>query len=287
MLAALPVDAPAEQMPAAKGGDLRSFDVVQVSFVTDGDRAWAQEGTRISCSALLPGAVISMEPGQLTRAIADDGTDLLPEEEWSRSIDATLDSEDSSRASFDIGMKLPPANARGFREIAGLLYYVSATEPDEEIVLFDKIAPGETGKALEASIVEISPGYDEGSEQLVIELGVPREELNELLFKDAAGTALDAQLISTSWSDASTTLTYSLDRKFPGDGRISAMMRRGLTRYEVPFTLANIDLLGRRSKMSISVWRRCRGPRRRTGSRSRSRDEMPARASRRVCPSAM
>lgn len=248
MLASLPVDAPAAVIPAAKGGDLTGLEIVQASYVTDGDRAWATEGASLSCTAVLPGAVIAVEPGQLTRAISDDGADLLPEEEWSRSVDASLDSEDPTRVSFDLKTKLPSAAAKGFRELAGVLYYVSASEPDEEISLFDSISPGAAGKALGASIGEIGPGYEDGSEQLVVELGIPREELNELIFLDAGGSRLDAQLISTSWSDASTTLTYSLDREFPRNGKIRAMVRRGLTRYEVPFSLGNIDLLGRPRK---------------------------------------
>jgi hypothetical protein len=54
--------------------------------------------------------------------------------------------------------------------------------------------------------------------------------------------------MSTSWSSDSTSISYSLDGKFPRNGKAIIRVRKELTTYEVPFKAVNVDLSGRAMK---------------------------------------
>lgn len=245
MMASLPVDAPRPLAPAAEGGSFQELSVVQVSFVIDAEQAWSEEGATVSVVGRLPGSVLSVEEGELLEAVSDDGQILLPEDEWRRSISASLDSNDPTLAKFDVHLQLPSTKARGFKSIAGKIHYLSSSEPDSEVELFRGIRDGGEGLALGARISAIEEGYSEGTEHLTIDVDVPREEIGELIFHDARGRAVDAQLVSTSWNDESTSLVYAYEGQFPRDGRVLAKVRKGIKRYEIPFRLSNLDLTGR------------------------------------------
>lgn len=248
MMASLPVEAPKQIVPPARGGDFRTLKVIGTGYVTDSEQAWQKAGAKLSVVGVLPGSVIKADEGRLVAATSADGSDLMPEDEWDRRFSVSLDSEDPTRVQFEVSTALPPAGAKGFRNVSGVVYYVVASEPDEEIELFSRLQPGTPGEMYPAVLGEIEPGYSEGTEQVTIDIGLPMDEISELVFSDADGRPLDVQHISTSWSDDSTSLSYMSDGAFPRDGKVRLKVRKGLKTYEVPFTIANIDLTGRPMK---------------------------------------
>jgi hypothetical protein len=244
MMTSLPVEAPKQIVPPARGGDFRSVKVVGTGFVTDGS-GWRREGATVTISAELPGSVLAAEEGILLVATSDDGTDLLPEQEWDRQISVSLDSEDRTTVSFELSTRLPPHGAKGFRELSGLVYYKTASAPDEEVELFSSLEPGTRGSRFGAVLGDYDDGYMEGTEHLNVSIDLPREEIAEIVFLDAAGRPIGADLMSTSWSSNSTSLGYSLDGAFPRNGKAVIRVRKELTTYEVPFKATNVDLSGR------------------------------------------
>lgn len=248
MMASLPVEAPKEIVPPAKGGDFRSLKVISTGFVTDGELAWQSEGATLTIAGELPGSVVSAEEGMLNTAVSDNGTDLLPEEEWDREISVSLDSEDPTKVKFDVSTLLPPAGAKGFREVSGVVYYKNAAGPDEEVELFSTLEPGTEGSAYGAVLGDYESGYSEGSEQVSVDINLPREEISEVVFLDASGKPLDVQNVSTSWSSDSVSLTFSYDGSFPRNGSVLLKVRKDLQTYGVPFRVTNVDLTGRPMK---------------------------------------
>jgi hypothetical protein len=247
MMTSLPVEAPKQIAPPARGGDFKSVKVVGTGFVTDGS-GWKREGATVAISAELPGSVITAEEGILLVATSDDGTNLLPEQEWDRQISVSLDSDDQTTVSFELSTLLPPHGAKGFREISGLVYYKTASAPDEEVELFSSLEPGTRGSRFGATLGDYEPGYMEGTEHVNVSIDLPREEISEIVFLDAAGRPVGAEVMSTSWSSDSTSLSYSLDGTFPRNGKAIIKVRKELTTYEVPFKAVNIDLSGRAMK---------------------------------------
>ena len=245
MMASLAVEPPKEIVPPAAGGDFESVGVISTAYVTDGERAWSQEGATLSIAGKLPGAVITAEEGVLKTAVADDGTDLLPAEEWDRELRVSLDSEDPTMVTFDVVTQLPPQGAEGFREVSGVIFYKSSSGPDEEVELFSGIEPNSESATYGARIMEIEPGFSDGTENLTIEIGLPREEIAEVVFIDPSGSTLEVSNTSTSWGGDSTTRTYTIEGTFPEDGKVAVKVRKDLKTYEIPFEITNIDLTGR------------------------------------------
>lgn len=238
---------------AAQGGALKGVKVMGVKWVhaTDGKRGvrplnTMEPGLTLALLAELPGAVLSIKEGKITRAVTDAGEDLLPKRDWDRSLHFPSLTEDKAAVAFDVNLKLPGPAAKGIQEVSGTLTYLVGTTTKDVDLGFDALTTGAKGREMGASIGDVEePAFDQGTQTLELKLAVARDTIAGVEFFDAAGAKLDARPSGSMWGGRNTTLTYSLKGKFPGKGRVVAKVWQDLQPHQVPFTVKDVDLLGR------------------------------------------
>lgn len=237
----------------SKGGPLKSVKVGGARLVHFQDRERGisplnstSEGLTLALVAELPGAVLGVKEGMLTRAVTDNGEDLLPEREFDRSIHFPRLSEDKAAVVFDAQMKAPSAKARGIKEVSGTLTYTVGGKIKALDLGLTDFKAGTKGKALGAAIEKIAKDeFDGKSEQMELKIELPPDALEAVEFLDAQGKPLDVQRSGYMSGGDSTVFTFSILGKFPAKGRIVAKMFENLAQFEVEFKIQNVDLLGR------------------------------------------
>lgn len=238
--------------PASAGGALKSVEVVGMRIVRKVDSKRGirplntmNEGLTFAILAELPGAVLSVKEGALTRAVSDTGEDLLPKRDWDRAVHFPSLTEDKAGVGFDVTFKVPAAGARGLKEISGTLTYLVGTKTKDVDLGFADLVQGAKGKELGAEIGDFSDQPFDKSQVIELKLTASRESVAGVEFFDAGGRKLDAKPAGSMWGGRSVTLSYSLKGKFPAQGRIVAKVWEDLQAHQVPFKIENVDLLGR------------------------------------------
>lgn len=230
--------------PPAKGGDFKSLKLVRVNHVTDKEESRGlssgDRGLTLTFVGDLPGSVLKTKLGQLKTALVDTGESLVKD----RTISSIQLSSDKSVVMFDVKLELPPARAKGIREVSGVLTYLVGEKTKEVDLGLTEIKEGAIGK--DAKITKIDGGRDEGHERLDITLTLPEDSIESFVVKDGAGAVLPVKVVGwgLSWGKESTR-TLSIEGKFPAKGRILVNVYEDLKEYEIPFKIENVDLLGR------------------------------------------
>lgn len=235
----------------AQSGELKSVRVVGVRFVREmeeglGVRPFSEEpGYTLSLLAELPGSVLSMtDECVLETAIADDGTDLLPESEWSRRISFPNLSENKTWVIFDARMTLPGPGVKDLRELTGRLQYTVATGTKEVDLGFAKLAAGTEGSELGAVIETIgAENGNDGPQSIELKLASQPDNLKALyLVSGKNKTELNRNGYS-GYND-SYTYTYQSETGFPAKARLVAEVYAEMQTFNAPFKLENLTLLG-------------------------------------------
>jgi len=255
MLATLPVSkesldrAVAAMAPPARGGDFSSLNVLSTKYSIDEENSWSGVGAEIEILGALPGSVVSMGEGTLQTATGDNGQNLLPAEEWDRSISASLE-EGNAAVKFTVKTTLPAPGVKGFREISGTLIYKAAAGETTKVDLgFDRVVSGAAGKRFGATITEVEPSsWNEGHEEMSLEIGLDRDSIAGIEFTASDGSPLEVESSGSSWSGDTTTFSFNTEGKFPANAKIMLNLRGELKSYEIPFKVTNIDLTGRPRK---------------------------------------
>jgi hypothetical protein len=217
--------------------------------VSDRDRdirPFNQEaGYALSLLADLPGSVLKLSGGALTKVVTDNGDDLLPAKEWDRRISFPDLSKDKTVAVLDLKLGPLPAATRGFREIAGYIAYLVGGQTRKVDAGFAELAVGARGKELGATVKSLKAGSGTRSAfALELQLNVRRDLVKAVEVLDASGQSCGATIGGHSGSDTLTTLTLNLAADVPKDGRIVVELFDDLKRFEAPFSLRDITLLG-------------------------------------------
>jgi hypothetical protein len=250
MMEALGIVAPVAAQPA-DGSGLSDVVVGGIQLVTQSD---SDAGIRpfnedtcynVALIGQLPGAVLEVSEGELTKAVTDTGTDLLPDNEWNRKIHFPTLSERGDQVVFKVGMKLPEPDVHGMKEISGTLTYRVAAETKKVDLGITSFTADTAGSELGAVIEKI--GKSEWSDEIVLTLGldIPHSSIKEIQFFDAAGTPFNVENRGTMYSGDSTTLEFGTESGFPAAGRIVVEMYDNLQQFTTPFSVTDIDLLGR------------------------------------------
>lgn len=202
-------------------------------------------GYTLSVIAELPGSVVKATEGNVEKAEANDGTDLLPEKEWDRKIHFPTLSEDKTAVVFDVNLVSPSDAVKGFKEVSGHIKYLVGEKTKKVDAGFAELAPGAAGKEFGATIKSIKPSpWEKGTTNVELELAVKREAIKSVEVLNAAGQAMDAKLGNYSSNGKQTTLTIGIKSDVPKDGKIMVEMYEELQQVEAPFVLKNISLLG-------------------------------------------
>jgi hypothetical protein len=239
--------------PAAAGEPFKSLEVVGVRFVSDVDKNLgvqpfnSQPGYSLSLLGKFPGSVLDMtDDSKLEKAIADDGSDLLPARDFDRQINFPQLTEDRSAVVFEIDLRSPGEGVKSIREISGTVQYTVSSGTKEVDLGFASLKAGESGKEMAAKIKEIKDGWNkDGSKQIEIELDVEKETLKELvMIEGAKRTVMDSRGYS-SFGNGATTFTFEAKKGVPENAKLVAVIHDGVETFDVPFKLENISLLGK------------------------------------------
>jgi hypothetical protein len=236
----------------AQGGELKSIRVVGVRLAKDLPKALDlrpfhnEPGYTLAVLAEFPGGILEVtNKSAITKAVASDGSDLIKgKREWDRRLGFPNLSADKASALFDVELKLPPAEAKGIREISGVIEYLVAEGTKEIELGFTELKAGAKGKELGAEIKKIEDGWgDKGTQNIELRLRIGTETLkNAWLVQNGVKTPLERR--GHSGSDTLTTFTLEHKEAVPADASIMIEIHDDLKTYEVPFSLENLSLLG-------------------------------------------
>lgn len=228
----------------AQSGELKSVRVLGVRLVREapeglGVRPFNEEpGYSLSLLAELPGSVLALtEECALDTAIADDGSDLLPESEWSRRISFPNLSEDKTHVMFDAKLALPGRGVKGIREVSGHLQYTVASGTKEVDLGFAKLAAGTAGKELGAHIESLD------GQNLELKLALRPDDI-KVLFLVVGGSKTELSRRGYSGFNDSYTYTFESEQGFPPKAKLVVETYADLQTFNAPFKVENLTLLG-------------------------------------------
>jgi hypothetical protein len=241
--------------PVAAGAGFKSVRIagVQMVQVAENDRGirpfnHSEPGISFSIVAELGGAALSAKEGKLMKAVSDAGENLLPKSDFDRKIHFPRLSDDKKAIVFEVQMGMPGPKVAGIKEISGTITYMVADKTKDVDLGLAEFKKGAKGKEFGASIEKIEPGFQEGHQELEIKLNLSKDDVESVTFYDAAGKKLEVSASGYSSSGKESTLGFSLKGKFPAKGKIVAKVFDDPKTYDAPFTISNVDLMGRPQK---------------------------------------
>ncbi|HWA24126.1 MAG TPA: hypothetical protein VG734_00520 [Lacunisphaera sp.] len=236
--------------PPAKGGELKSLKVVGVRLVRPVDEALEIRpfsegpGYTVALLAELPGSVhaISDESG-LDSAVASDGSNLLPESEFSRRFSFPKLSADKASVLLEASLTSPGPDVTGIKELTGHLRYTVAAGTVETDLGLAKMAADAKGKAHGAEVKSLSDKSDEGSQTMELQLDLEPDTVK------AAYVLIGREKIELSQrgyggGGGTYVFTYESPKGFPAKSKVIVETYAQMETYDTPFKLENITLLG-------------------------------------------
>lgn len=237
--------------PAGAGYKIVRVAGVQWVHVADAERGITpfsknQPSLSMALVAELGGSALAVKDGKVTKAVADTGEDLLPKEEFEREIHFPHLSEDKTAITFDVQVLPPSPKAAGIKEISGTLVYIVADKTVDVDLGIGTFAPGTKGKAHGAEIEKIEADGD--STQLHLKISLGPDAIASVDFFDAKGAKIPSTRQGYSSSGDESVIDFGIEGKLPKKGKIVAKIYSDPKTYEAPFTITNVDLLGRSKK---------------------------------------
>jgi hypothetical protein len=237
--------------PPAAGGDFKSLKVAAVHYVHAQDSARGlghpSPGLKVTFFGELPGTVLNTSKGKLKTAVADTGESLLPDGDFDRTIHFAQLSSDKAAVSFDVKLALPPASAKGIREISGVLGYLVGGKTKDVDLGFTELKDGAKGKGATIGKIEEN-SWTKGHHDIEVKLEMPNERIHSIVLKDAAGAVVETGEGGYWASGSETTRTVTVKGAVPAKGTIVVKVYEDLKAYEIPFKVTDLDLLGRAVK---------------------------------------
>jgi hypothetical protein len=225
--------------PPAKGEGFTSLRVAGIRYDYEN-----REGVKVSLVGDLSGVALHAKEGRLVSATADTGRSLLPEREFDRPIRFPKLGEDRKSIAFDVTLGLPPAGAKGFKEISGTLSYTVGGKTKDVDLGITELKAGAKGKGAAVTKVEDS-AWEEGHQTLDVKIEMSNDLIASIVVEDESGRPLPAKPSGYSATNDQVTRSLSLKGKFPPKGKIILKVYDDLKTFEIPFKLENLDLLGR------------------------------------------
>jgi hypothetical protein len=239
--------------PPAKGGALKSIQVVGVSLVNPVDNKLdlrplnGNEGFTLAVLAELPGSVLNItDKSTITRAVASDGSSLIKgDQDWDRRLSYPRLSKDKAAVLFDVRLKLPGDSVKGIKEVSGTIQYRVAEATREIDLGLQSLKPGSKGTELGASIEEIKEGWEEnGSQRMELKLRLKPDDLKSA-FLVVDGTRTEIKRHGYSSFGEFATFTFDHKAAFPKAGTIVVEIYDQPQTFDTPFKIENITLLGK------------------------------------------
>jgi hypothetical protein len=237
----------------AQGGALRGVKVVGARWISKLDRKeddfrpfFHEPGYTLVLQADFPGSILAVTSSSIaTKATADDGSDLLPNQDRIRWTSDVKLSADQGSALIEVELKLPAPGVKGLRELSGTIEYQVAGGTQQVDLGFTNLQANARGAELGAQIKSIKPGWrNDGSQQLELKLNHPKNGLKAVYLKlDATNLS---KLAQRGYSSGGNSYTYTFDHTgpIPANGRLVVEIYEQLQTFTAPFKLENISLLG-------------------------------------------
>ena len=243
--------------PPAAGEAMKSLEIVgvQMSAAVDeklGLRPFNSEpGFSFSVLGEFPGSVLGVSEIMLEKAIADDGSDLLPESDWDRKVSFPRLSDTNTAVIFELKVGMPGPEVKSFSEISGYIQYTVSSGLKEVDLGLTALKAGEIGKEFGAEIVEIKDGWqDDGSKEIEINLDLASDTVTSLVLVDGAKRMELEKRGYSSIGSGPTTFTFESKDGFPEKAKLLVIMHDGVKTFDVPFKLENISLQGKPLKQN-------------------------------------
>jgi hypothetical protein len=250
MVKALDIKVAEPAPPAKKGEPLKNVRVggVRIVRIEDQEREvrpfYQGRGLTMSIVADFPGAVLKVPGGRVDKAVADNGQDILPADEWARNIGFCALSKDGTTAIFDANLTLPGDGVKYVQEISGVLECIVAGGVKKADLGLMDFAAGAKGAALGASITDVkADSWTEGAKIVSLTMAVAQESVKSVTFFDESGKELAASSRGYSSSGESTAFEYSIEGGLPAKGRIVVEVYE-IEKFEMVFKVERVDLLG-------------------------------------------
>ncbi|MGC9943027.1 MAG: hypothetical protein ABSE48_14445 [Verrucomicrobiota bacterium] len=251
MLGTSEVDDSAELAPPAQGGEFKSLKVGGIRWVfdSDGDNNVQSfngpPGYTLSLIGELPGSVKEFSGGELETATALDGSDLLPEKQWDRTINFPFLSRDHLSVVFEVKLQSPGPDVKGFKEISGNLTYSVGTGSTNVDLGITEIRVGAEGSEFGARISSVRPGLAaNGGQNLGIKLQLAPKYVISVKAVGADGQETVLKQNSYSGINGYFTYTFHAKTELPPNARLIVTKYAGIKKYSIPFKLTNLSLLG-------------------------------------------
>ena len=207
-------------------------------FSGDGRR-----GYTVHLRAALSGIVLRAEKVRFTRATTLDGLDLLPP---NRNADLTANpvtSKDGSSVSFQVNLKLAPAESRGLSELSGTLECAGMASQRTVELISGKLRAGARGAEFDTQIESFDPRMS-GMDRLSLRTRLKPEQLRSLRVVGDAGQFSHLEQRGHTVVGDTHIITYVSRNEIPSTGKIVAEVLAGEQTLRIPFALTNVTLLG-------------------------------------------
>jgi hypothetical protein len=241
---------PVEVAAPAQGGALKCIRVVGIRLVTETDKQREirpfnyDAGYTLALLAEFPGSILGVtDDSGLDSAIADDGSNLLPNSEYKQRFHFPRLTKDKTGTILEAELLAPGPSVKGLRELSGHLKYNVAVASKEMDLGITEMKSGAQGTELGAQIKSISDGWKKGSQKMELKLGISKDNL-KAVYLMADGSRTELKQTGYSGGGNSYTFTYESTGLFPANGKLVVEYYAELQAFTVPFKLENITLLG-------------------------------------------
>ena len=142
-----------------KGGNFKSIKIAKAAISDMPDPDYTLFGDdrsyQVTFVAELPGAVMKVDKVKVTKAVTDNGEDLMPESDWNRETTWADLSKNKNFVKWSFTLGLPTSAAQGIKEISGNLYCQVAGKTKTVDTGIKKFEHSATGNELGAVIDEL------------------------------------------------------------------------------------------------------------------------------------
>lgn len=238
-------------LPAANGDGFKKLYVGGVRLVRTEDEEnslrpfnWTK-GYTLSVIGEFPGAVMSVKEGEVITALTDSGQSLLPERDWDRKVSFPRLSDDKSSVIFEVKLNIPSEDVKYLKEISGNLNYITASGEEKIDLGYLECKAGAKASKFDATIESITASdWPKNSTNLQFKIFLSADTVKNIKFYDVDGIELKFTQNGYSYSNRSTSFTYNTTEKIPEKVKIVIEKHSKLKKFEIPFKLENISLLG-------------------------------------------
>ena len=235
-----------EKVENYQGGNFNSIKIVRTTLSNLSDPDYNMFGNdqsfRLSLMGELQGAILSADRAVVTKAVADNGDDLMQTDEWNRETTYLQLSQNKSSVLWDVSLALPDASVKGIKELSGFVYASSASGSNWVDTGIKDIKEGARGSSMDVTIESIK--QNEGSQEMNLKFSIACATIKDIQILDASGKSLNAQRYTNSEMGDGCTMGMYYEGQFPAKGSIKVELYEDVQKLEIPFSITNVSLFG-------------------------------------------